>query len=150
MEVHRDRMLEAARTGFSTCSELADEIFRQTALPHRLAHSIVAKTVTRALEKEMSATDVTLALVDRVALDLMGRPTGLTEGQVQRAMDPVAFVESHDVPGGPAPQEVARMAGERRERLAAERGRQTERRARLQASADLLDQAAEGLIAMTL
>ncbi len=61
-------MLEAAAQGFSTASELAVEIFRHTGLPHRLAHSVVAHTVTRALDAGMVATDVTAAFVEEVAM----------------------------------------------------------------------------------
>jgi argininosuccinate lyase len=70
----------------------------------------------------------------------------LSEEQVRRALDPVAFVESHDVPGGPAPKEVLRMIGVRRQRLAQEQERQAERYARLGAAADRLDQVTEKMI----
>jgi argininosuccinate lyase len=146
LRIDRERMLEAAAQGFSTASELADEIFRYTGLPHRLAHTVVAHTVTRALEAGMVATDVTAALVDEVAQDVMGQTLGLSEEQVRKALDPVAFVESHDVPGGPAPKESLRLIRERRERLEGERKRQAERRAKLDASAKKLDQVTERMI----
>ncbi|MGQ9584947.1 MAG: argininosuccinate lyase [Anaerolineae bacterium] len=144
--VDRERMLEAARKGFSTASELADEIFRHTGLPHRLAHSVVANVVTRAVEAGLVATDVTAALVEEVAQETLGRSLGLSEEQVRKALDPVRFVETHDLPGGPAPREVLRMVQARRERLAEEQRRQADRRARLEAAARKLDQAVEGVI----
>lgn len=139
-------MRESAAKGFSTASELADVIFRHTGLPHRLAHSIVAHTVTRAIEAGMVATDVTAEFVEKVAHDVMGRPLGLSEEQVRMALDPVAFVESHDVPGGPAPRESLRMIKERRTRLKEERTRQAERRAKLETAVRKLDQVSEGMI----
>jgi len=145
--VDRDRMLEAAaEEGFSTVSELADEIFRHTGLPHRLAHSVVAHCVTKALERGMVATDVTAGFVEEVAQETLGRSLGLSEQQVRRALDPVAFVESHDVTGGPAPKEVLRMVGERRVRLDKERERQAGRRGRLEAAAAMLDQVTQAMI----
>jgi len=144
--VDRERMLEAAAEGFSTVSELADEIFRQTGLPHRLAHTVVAHCVTRALEAGMVATDVTAEFVEEVAQETLGHSLGLSEEQVRRALDPVAFVESHDVTGGPAPKEVLRMIGERRERLDEERERQVGRRGRLEAAAAKLDQVSQAMI----
>ncbi len=144
--VERERMLEAAAEGFSTVSELADEIFRHTGLPHRLAHTVVAHCVTKALEAGMVATDVTAEFVEEVAQEVLGRPLGLSEEQVRRALDPVAFVESHHVPGGPAPKEVLRMIKVRRQRLAQEQERQAERYARLAAAADRLDQVTEKMI----
>jgi argininosuccinate lyase len=144
--VDRERMLQAAAEGFSTVSELADEIFRHTGLPHRLAHTVVAHCVTKALEAGMAATDVTAEFVEEVAQEELGHPLGLSEEQVRRALDPVAFVESHDVTGGPAPKEVLRMVQSRRGRLAEERERQSERRSRLEVAAEKLDQATKALI----
>jgi argininosuccinate lyase len=143
--VDRQRMLQAAAEGFSTVSELADEIFRQTGLPHRLAHTVVAHVVTRALETGMLATEVTAEYVEQVAQEALGRRLGLSEEGVRRALDPVAFVESHAVSGGPAPREVLRMVGERRQRLAEERERQAARRARLETAAHKLDQASRAM-----
>ena len=144
--VERDRMLEAAAEGFSTVSELADEIYRHTGLPHRLAHTVVAHCVTKALESGMVATDVTAEFVEGVAQDTLGRSLGLSEEQVRRALDPVAFVESHDVVGGPASREVQRMVGARRARLQEEQERQGARRARLETAAEKLDQATKEII----
>ena len=144
--VDRERMLEAAAEGFSTVSALADEIFRHTGLPHRLAHTVVAHCVTKALEAGMVATDVTADFVEEVAQEELGHPLGLSEEQVRRALDPVAFVESHDVTGGPAPREVQRMVEARRGRLAKERERQGERLARLETAARKLDQVTEAMI----
>jgi argininosuccinate lyase len=45
---------------------------------------------------------------------VVGRPLGLGEDLISRALDPVRFVEIRTLPGGPAPQEVARMLEERR------------------------------------
>jgi argininosuccinate lyase len=146
LEVRRERMLAAAAEGFSTVSELADEIFRHTGLPHRLAHTVVAHCVTKALEAGMVATDVTAEFVEGVAQETLGRSLGLSEEQVRRALDPVAFVESHDVTGGPASREVQRMVEARRARLEEERERQGERRARLETAAAKLDRATEAMI----
>ena len=67
----------------------------------------------------------------------------LSEEQVRTALDPVAFVASHDVTGGPAPKEVLRMVEARRERLGQERERQAERRGKLETAAKKLDQVTE-------
>jgi argininosuccinate lyase len=139
-------MLEAAAEGFSTVSELADEIFRHTGMPHRLAHTLVAHCVTKALERDMVATDVTAEFVEEVAQETLGRRLGLSEEQVRRALDPVAFVESHDVKGGPAPKEVGRMVEARRQRLTEEQQRQLGRRNRLETAAAKLDQVTDAMI----
>jgi argininosuccinate lyase len=146
MMIHRERMLEAAAKGFSTVSELADEIFRATGLPHRLSHSIVANTVTKALAEGRVATDINAEYVERMAEEVIGRKLGLTDSQVRKALDPVEFVNSHDVPGGPAPKETSRIVKERRKTLEVERSRLAERRERIAVAARKLDKAVEKLI----
>ncbi|UCF97451.1 MAG: argininosuccinate lyase [Spirochaetaceae bacterium] len=146
MIIHSKRMLETTAEGFSTVSELADEIFRSTGLPHRLAHSIVANTVTRALHDGMVATDITAEYVEKIAGEVIGRKLGLSDAQVKKALDPVEFVKSHDVPGGPAPAETLRIVKERRKKLAEERSRLAGRRKKVTEAEKALDQAAENLI----
>jgi argininosuccinate lyase len=144
--LRRERMLQAAREGFSTASGLADEIFRHTGLPHRIAHSVVANVVTKALDQGMAATDITATMVEETAQAVLGRSLGLSEEQVRKALDPVAFVEIHDLPGGPAPKEVRRMIGVRRERLTEERSRQDGRLARLNDGSAKLDKAVADIL----
>ncbi len=147
MVIHRKRMLEATAQGFSTVSELADEIFRSTGLPHRLAHSIVANAVTRALDDGMVATDISAAYVEKISEEVIGRKLGLTDTQVQKALDPVEFVNSHNVPGGPAPAESERIVKDRRKKLTEERSRLAQRRKQIGEAGKRLDAATEKLIA---
>ncbi|MGQ9584950.1 MAG: argininosuccinate lyase [Anaerolineae bacterium] len=143
--VRQERMLEATLAGFSTASELADAIYRHTGIPHRQAHSVVANVVTQAVDAGVKPTDVSADWVERVAQEVLGRSLGLSDEQVRKALDPVSFVESHDVVGGPSPKEVLRMVGEGREQLARERAQLDERRARLEAARRKLDEATEGI-----
>jgi len=146
LQVHRDRMLEATLYGFSTASELADEIYRHAGTPHRLAHSVVANVVTNAMDAGMKPTEITADMVESVAEEVLGQRLGLSDEQVRRALDPVFFVESHDHVGGPAPKEVLRMVQEGRKQLKSERARLAEQRAKLEAAARKLDEATEGMI----
>jgi argininosuccinate lyase len=146
MVIHKQRMLAATAEGFSTVSELADEIFRSTGLPHRLAHSIIANTVTRALDDGMVATDITAAYVEKIAEEVLGRTLGLSAAQVKKALDPTEFVKSHDVPGGPAPKETTRIVKDRRQKLEQERTRLVQRRKKIIEAGTKLDEAAEMLI----
>ena len=146
MVIHKQRMLAATAEGFSTVSELADEIFRSTGLPHRLAHSIVANTVTRALDDGMVATDITAAYIEKISEKVTGGKLGLSETQVKRALDPTEFVKSHDVPGGPAPQETDRIVKDRRKKLEQERSRLAERRKKIVDAGKKLDTVVEKLI----
>jgi argininosuccinate lyase len=146
MVIHKQRMLAATAEGFSTVSELADEIYRSTGLPHRLAHSIVANTVTKALDDGMVATDITAEYVEKIAEEVIGRKVGLTDAQVKKALDPTEFVNSHDVAGGPAPKETSRIVKDRRKKLERERSRLDERRKKFVDAGKKLDAASETLM----
>jgi len=147
MIIYEDRMLELARGGFQTVSELADEIYRQTGLPYRTAHGIVANVVNQALDAGLEAMDITTEMVDGAAEKVIGKPLRMSQEDITRSLDPVNFVESHDVVGGPAPKEVRRVIGVRRERLAEARERQAQRKARLEKGDELLAKAVQEMIA---
>jgi argininosuccinate lyase len=147
MILHKDRMLELAGSGFQTASELADEIYRQTKIAYRTSHGVVANVVNQALDAGLQAVDITPEMVDKAAQKVIGKPLGMSKEDILRCVDPTAFVKSHNVMGGPAPEEVLRVIGERRTRLAADRERQAERRARVEAGDKLLRQAMADLAA---
>ncbi|MFC4248329.1 argininosuccinate lyase [Natribaculum luteum] len=116
-EFKADTMLERAAEGFASCSELAAKIDRQTDLTYRTAHRIVGDLVQRALSRDLDATAVDAELVNESAREITGESLDIDDDFVQSALDPKAFVEAHDVPGGPAPREVRRMIQDRRATL---------------------------------
>ena len=147
MIVYKERMLELARRDFSSCSELADEIYRRTGMHYRISHAIVANVVNEAMEKHITALDVTPEMVDRAAVKVTGNPLGWSQEEILQCLDPVHFVNNHDLVGGPAPSEVARMIADRRAKLAAEVEAQEARKARLAEGDRKLESAAADMIA---
>jgi hypothetical protein len=71
----------------------------------------------------------------------------MPQEDVTRALDPAAFVESHDLIGGPAPKEVLRMIGVRREQLAEGQEHLARRKARIEEGDKLLHEAIQKMIA---
>ena len=116
-EIKRDNMLEKASRGFGSCTELAARIHRQTDLSYRTAHRIVGNLVLRAYKQGKHATDVDAALVNESARQVTGHNLDIADDTVRTALDPTAFVEAHDVPGGPAPPVVRCAIQEARVRL---------------------------------
>lgn len=104
MEFKRENMLESAEHGFGACTELAAKIHRNTELSYRTAHRIVGNLVLRAFKQNKTASDVDAALVNESAKDIVGHKLDIDDATVRNSLDPKAFVEAHDVPGGPAPQ----------------------------------------------
>jgi hypothetical protein len=85
-------------------------------------------------------------MVYRAAEKVIGHPLVMPQEDVTRALDPAAFVESHDVIGGPASKEVLRMIAARRDQLAEARERLARRQARLEKGDRLLNEAVQKMI----
>lgn len=118
MTVNAERMLYQARIGFGTMTELADTIVRETGASFRVAHNIVGKTVARALAEGRQADQITLAMLDETAQELVGRPLAVAPAAIARALDPTENIRLRSVQGGPAPAELERMLTNARRRLA--------------------------------
>ncbi len=114
MEVNEDLLLERARSGYSTVTELADTLVREGGVSFKDAHAIVSSVVGLAESEGVGAGGISPGFVDRAAEGVIGRPLGLGEDLISRALDPVRFVEIRTLPGGPAPREVTRMLEVRR------------------------------------
>jgi argininosuccinate lyase len=114
MQVNGELLLERARSGYSTVTELADTLVRESGVSFKDAHAIVSSVVRLAESEGVGVGGISPGLVDRAAEGVVGRRLDLEEGVISRALDPVRFVEIRTLPGGPAPQEVTRMLEERR------------------------------------
>ncbi len=125
LKVNRDVMAARVREDFSTVTELADTIFRETGLPFRTAHRIVGTLVTEAIRTGKKPLDLTAKDLDAASLSIIGKPLGLSDETIRRALDPVRCVEVRKSTGGPSPEQVARMIADRR-RLIGTWGRELE------------------------
>lgn len=95
------RMAEEAAKGFSTATELADQLVRQYGLPFRTAHHIVGHAVR--------AGSMDLKTLDSAAIEVTGTSLssrGLTQKIVDQALDASAGVSVRNRPGGPAPDAI--------------------------------------------
>jgi argininosuccinate lyase len=138
MQPDEERMLELCRRGFSCASELANVIVRRTDLSYRQGHHVTGTVVRLCSERGIRADQVGSALVEEAAALVVGKPLGLTDEEIRRALDPRHFLAAHTVRGGAAPQEVARMVEQRRGELEQAAARQRQRRQRLEEAEVLL------------
>ena len=60
MTIHKDKMLEAAQSGYSTATELADWLVRELALPFRDAHHITGEIVKIAENKNCRLDELSM------------------------------------------------------------------------------------------
>ncbi len=102
MKVNKNRMNDASRMGFMTATELADTIVRITGIPFRTAHHIVGSAAK-------TGKAPTLSMLDNFSLKIIHEKLsdkGLSEKDVQQALDPMGNLMKRSVSGGPAPKET--------------------------------------------
>jgi len=146
LKVNNERMRQLAPEGFSTVTELADQIVLKTNLSFRTAHRIVGILVRNSVEKGLTARDITAEMLDRSAKEVVGRPLGIGQSEIDKALDAKRNVDLRTTMGGPAPKEVRRMLQTRRLQLEKERGFLKNERMRLEESKKKLDEAVAALV----
>ncbi len=107
--VKADNMREAARSGFSTATDLADYLVRK-GMPFRDAHEVVGKAVRHGVETGKDLAEMTLA-------DLQGFSEIITQ-DVFDVLTLEGSVAARDHIGGTAPDQVRAAVGRARDRLA--------------------------------
>jgi argininosuccinate lyase len=111
-----DRMREEAGKGFSTATELADTLVRSYGLAFRTAHTIVGRAVQKGnlslftLEESAQETGTGISLISK----------GLTQQNIDDALDVKNSVALRRAPGGPAPFATKIAIQERKKQLDAD------------------------------
>ncbi len=147
LNVKQDVMLQYAQRGFSTATELAAVLFRETGLPLRVAHAIVGESVRDVWVQGKTALEITSEVVDRAAEKVVGKPLKLDADLLATALDAVHFVEAHRSQGAVAPKEVLRMTTVRRnQELKDAQERQEQRLRSLEQADEALEQAVKSIL----
>ncbi len=95
--VKREHMREAAASGFSTATDLADYLVRK-GMPFRDAHEVVGKIVAFAVEQK--------SMLPEISLEDLRSFSGMIENDVFKILDVEGSVASRDHIGGTAPKQV--------------------------------------------
>ena len=125
---------ESSAAGFSTATELADSLVRETGMPFRIAHLIVGRIAASGKKPNLSE-------LDTVAVEFAGfRPSerGFSVEALDKALDPHSNVALRSNTGGPAPIETKRMVSERLTRIDEEKDRISRMRSRVITALDAL------------
>ena len=101
-----ERGMELAMANFSTATELADLIVREKNLPFRIAHQIVGRTVTEAIDQGIRPENIDSKFLDKIAVDINGSPLKIKHELVENALNPYEIIKTRDVKGGPSPNAV--------------------------------------------
>jgi argininosuccinate lyase len=107
------KMYETAELGFSTATELANELVRRFNLPFRVAHRIVGRVVKEAVDKGLTPHEIAPQMLEEAA-----RREGVTikvdEQFIRDCLKPEVCIMRCKVVGGPSPKSVVRMMGDRK------------------------------------
>lgn len=109
LEVDRERALDMTRKGFSTMTELADELVRSQGLSFAAAKKLVGRLVLLAHEEHIPCEAIGRDLLHRAGLEALGVEVDMPEELLRAALDPVQNVERRSLIGGPSPARVAEM-----------------------------------------
>jgi argininosuccinate lyase len=108
---HADRMKEIVAKNWSTASNLADFIVKETGLSYRQAHHVVGRVVRTGIGQRTAPAETTGEMVDNAAKETIGSAVGLSTGAVRDALNPEIFVKTRVTRGSVNPDEVNRMIG---------------------------------------
>jgi argininosuccinate lyase len=108
IEVKHDNMREAARSGFSTATDLADYLVRKD-VPFRDAHEIVGKAVRFGVDNKKDLSEMTL--------DELKQFSDVIDDDVFEVLTLEGSVAARNHIGGTAPEQVRAAVARMRERL---------------------------------
>jgi argininosuccinate lyase len=100
------RMSALSGQYWSQATDLADILVREVSVSFRQAHRTVGALVSLAYDRGLRPIDVTPAMVDEVALQVLGRRVALDAAKLRQALDPWEGVTHRKLLGGPAPEAV--------------------------------------------
>ena len=146
IKVKKDRMRAMAGSYWAQATDVAGTLVREKDLPWRTSHQIVGILVRHAYEQGKTPQDTTPADIDAAALEYMGKPLGISKEALDRALDPVNFVNSRTLHGGPAPEEGQRTADEFRGKLDEDLAAVRKKRKRLATASEKLEKAIDALL----
>ena len=110
MHINKAHMREEAWRHWATATDLAGALVSLKDTPWRTAHQIVGILIRLCEERNLGPADVIPALLDEAAQLYHEQPAGLTQDEINDALDPGRFIAARTLRGGPAPAESLRQA----------------------------------------
>ena len=138
---NQSQMLKYAAQNYSTMTDVADVIVRESGIDFREAHEVMAGVVNTALDKGLTADQIDLSMIQEVAKSRIGHTLKLSEDALQAALDPIKNVARRNGIGGPAPEAVQKMIDQQRMEISEQVIRQRARIDKLDTARGALDAA---------
>tara|TARA_R100001039_G_C1790898_1_gene72553 strand:+ start:61 stop:489 length:429 start_codon:yes stop_codon:yes gene_type:complete len=141
-------MASLTRENFSTATELADLLVRESGLPFRDAHHLVGAVVRAAMNREMSAEKIDGDFISEIARETFGRAISLSPDAVARAVDPRQAIEARRGSGGPSAHDMGELLDSLESQINRDRGAFDDETVALDNAAARLDAAFRKLAAI--
>ena len=146
LQVNKNILFERAHEGFITATELADILVRDKGLSFRHSHKITSTIVKYMVKHGKKANDITPQIIADISEEILGRAIDLEVVEIEKALDPVNFVNVRTITGGPAPIETERMLESRLKSLEKNKKLLNEYIISLKASDEKLEKAVANII----
>ncbi|MCW4020190.1 MAG: argininosuccinate lyase [Candidatus Bathyarchaeota archaeon] len=131
---------------FMTATELANMLVRNHGVSFRTAHKVVGTLIKLLVEQGKSLKDVTPDLLEEVSKKFLKAPLKVKLKEIRDAVDPLSFVESHKVRGGPSAKEARRMLLKRKDSLTLSKKWVSEKKQILNAAQETLNLQVESYV----
>ena len=125
------RARHALDSSFAYATDLAELIMTRAGVDFRIAHRLVARLVRTMMERGERGAGLTLVDLDAVADATIGHPLGLSQQELNEALDPVAAISHRTGIGGAADEALRALVAECRNDVAGHADWQTATSARL-------------------
>jgi argininosuccinate lyase len=116
-EPRKERMIDLARSNFSTVTDLADLLVRESGLSFREAHHVAGRVVRHAVDHDKLAHEIDAEMLRAAARESIGRPVDVEEGALARALDPGLAALGREYGGGPGTRTAEALLEARQVRL---------------------------------
>lgn len=110
----KNRMSDLARSNFSTVTDLADLLVRESGLSFREAHHVVGRAVRLAMEAGRLAHEIDTGMLRAAAIQSIDKSVALDASALARALDPEEAALGREFGGGPGRQSTRTMLETRR------------------------------------
>ena len=121
LRIDRERALEELRRGYSTMTEVADMLVRESDLAFRTAHRFASALTDYGRAKQLGPESLSDEELRTIYRESTGKRLPVPMEKLRRAMDPVAALAERKGLGGPQAEEVQRMLHAHRKSLADDR-----------------------------
>jgi argininosuccinate lyase len=99
IRVDKAKLAAEAGKRFLTVTELADTLVRKEAISFHDAHALVSAAVNA--DRTSDSHERLISDLQRLAPQILGRPLSIAPADLKQALDPVYFVQTRNIPGGP-------------------------------------------------